>query len=108
MKNQTPKDSPDRIRNSLNTLKLKTIAAILDDELARATQLATPPTELLERLLTMEADALIQRRIERRIKESKLRNENCWPILTLTSRKGSTRPRLWNWPSSTLPTANKG
>jgi DNA replication protein DnaC len=60
------------IQNSLKTLKLSTIAAILDEELARAAQLAIPPTELLERLLTAEADALTQRRIERRIKESRL------------------------------------
>lgn len=44
----------------------------LDQELARAAQNQTPPTELLERMLTVEAEALIQRRIERRIKESKL------------------------------------
>lgn len=56
----------------MKTLKLSTIAAILDEELARAAQLATPPTELLGRLLTAEADALTQRRIERRIKESRL------------------------------------
>lgn len=56
----------------MKTLKLSTIAAILDEELARAAQLAIPPTELLERLLTAEADALTQRRIERRIKESRL------------------------------------
>jgi DNA replication protein DnaC len=61
-----------RIQSSLRTLKLNTIATILDEELARAVQSATPPTELLERLLVAEADALTQRRIERRINESRL------------------------------------
>ena len=72
MKQPLPTESMDRIQTSLKTLKLKTMAAILDDELARAIKRASPPTELLERLLTMEADALVQRRIERRIKESRL------------------------------------
>lgn len=44
----------------------------LDLELAQAAQTQTPPTELLERLLRVEAEALIERRVERRIKESKL------------------------------------
>jgi DNA replication protein DnaC len=61
-----------RIQDSLKTLKLNTIARILDEELARAVQSNTPPTELIERLFSAEAEALIQRRIERRINESKL------------------------------------
>ena len=72
MKHLPVMSSMERIQNSLKTLKLNTIAAILDDELAHTAKSATPPTELLERLLTAEADALIQRRIERRIKESRL------------------------------------
>jgi len=44
----------------------------LDDELAWATQNNPPPSELLERLLAIEAQNLIERRIERRIQESKL------------------------------------
>lgn len=72
MKQPLTTDSMQRIRSSLEILKLSTIAAILDEELTRAVQLATPPTELLDRLFSAEAQALIQRRIERRIKESKL------------------------------------
>lgn len=72
MKQLSTTDSMQRLQHSLKTLKLSTIATILDEELARAAQSATPPTELLERLFTAEADALIQRRIERRIKESRL------------------------------------
>lgn len=44
----------------------------LDEELTRALSEASPPSELLERLLALESRAVIERRIERRIKESKL------------------------------------
>ena len=65
-------DPLEQIRKSLSILKMKIVADILDEELARAAQESTPATVLLERLFTKEADALIQRRIERRIKQSKL------------------------------------
>ena len=61
-----------RIRDSLKILRLNEISRALDDQLARAAQESSPPTDLLERLFTLEANALIHRRIERRIKESKL------------------------------------
>lgn len=51
---------------------MNAIQKALDGELANAAQQALPPTELLERLLAIEANALIERRIERRIKESRL------------------------------------
>ena len=60
------------IRRHLATLKLTVIGKALDDELAKAAQKQTTPTELLERLLSVEANALIERRVERRIKESRL------------------------------------
>lgn len=72
MKQVSASTKMQRLQQSLKTLKLSTIATILDEELGRAAQAATPPTELLERLFSAEADALTQRRIERRIKESKL------------------------------------
>jgi len=61
-----------RIKDYLKTLKLNQIAQILDDELARAAKEALPSTSLLERLLAIEANALTERRIERRIRQSKL------------------------------------
>jgi len=48
------------------------IQKVLEQELSDAAQKALPPTELFERLLSIEANALIERRIERRIKESRL------------------------------------
>lgn len=53
-------------------LGLQRIAAVLDDELGRAAAEASPVTELLQRLLSLENDARMERRAERRIKEAKL------------------------------------
>ena len=65
-------DSAHRIRSYLKTLKLERMAASLDEELSRAAQDATSAGEVLERLLAREVEALTERRIQRRIKESKL------------------------------------
>jgi DNA replication protein DnaC len=61
-----------KIKEHLKILKLNRIQKVLETELAEAAQKALPPTELLERLLAVEANALIERRIERKIKESRL------------------------------------
>jgi len=61
-----------RVMKHLNTLKLYKIRKILDDELANATKNKLPSLELIERLLSFEANSMVERRIERRIKESKL------------------------------------
>jgi DNA replication protein DnaC len=73
---------------------MKTIADILDDELARAAQESTPVTELLERLFTQEADALIQRRIERRIKQSKLPERKLLADFDFAFQKGLDKARI--------------
>ncbi len=84
----------EQIRKSLNILKLKTIADILDDELTRAAQESTPVTELLERLFSQEADALIQRRIERRIKQSKLPERKLLADFDFAFQKGLDKARI--------------
>lgn len=56
----------------MQTLKLVGIQKVLEKELSEAAEKALPPTELLERLLAVEANALIERRMERRIKDSRL------------------------------------
>jgi DNA replication protein DnaC len=61
-----------KIRSHLKTLKLLGIQKVLDQELSGAVQKALTPTELIERLLSIEANSQIQRRIERRIKDAKL------------------------------------
>jgi len=69
----------------------------LDDELARAAQESSPSTDILERLFTLEANALIQRRIERRIKESKLPDRKLLSDFDFVfPRKAWTRPGSWN------------
>ncbi len=65
-------DTTARIKSYLKNLKLGRIAEALDEELARAAREATPCAEMLERLLALEACALTERQIERRIKEAKL------------------------------------
>jgi hypothetical protein len=85
MKEKQPSDSLSRIRDSLKILKLNEINRVLDDELAQSVQESSPPTDLLERLFTLEANALIQRR-----------TGSCSQILILYSRKAWTRPGSWN------------
>ena len=66
----------------------------MDDELARAAQESSSPTDLLERLLTLEANALIQRRIERRIKESKLPDRKLLSDFDFTFQKGVNKTQI--------------
>jgi len=66
----------------------------LDDELARVVQESCPPTDLLERLFTLEANALIQRRIERRIKESKLPDRKLLSAFDFVFQKGVDKTRI--------------
>ncbi|MEI6310148.1 MAG: IS21-like element helper ATPase IstB [bacterium] len=65
-------NSTTRIRTYLKTLKLNRMTSALDEELSRAAKEALPSSELLERLLAIEVGGLIERRIERRICDSKL------------------------------------
>jgi DNA replication protein DnaC len=94
MKGKQPSDSLSRIRNSLKVLRLNEISKVLDDELARAAQESSSPTDLLERLFTLEANALIQRRIERRIKESKLPDRKLLSDFDFTFQKGVNKTQI--------------
>lgn len=87
-------DKLDMVRKSLNILKLKEIATVLDDELARAAQESTPLTEFLERIFTLEADSLIQRRIERRIKMSKLPERKLLADFDFSFQKGLDKAQI--------------
>ena len=69
---ETHQGTLTKIRTHLETLKLKGMQEALDRELGWATQHKAPPSELLERLLAVEAQSLIDRRLERRIREAKL------------------------------------
>lgn len=60
------------IINHLRNLKLRKIEEILDDEMLGAAKNKLSASELIERLLSEEVKAMTDRRIERRIKESKV------------------------------------
>ena len=101
-------DTLDNIRNHLKTLRLKRINDVLDQELAAAQKQNRSTTQVLERLLEIEAVSLIERRIERRIKESKLPSVSFWPILTLSSRPVLIKSRSWSLQPLALSSANSG
>lgn len=61
-----------RIKNQMRTLKLFRMEKALDAELKRAVTEKTAVSTVIERLMEIEASSLIERRIERRIKESTL------------------------------------
>lgn len=60
------------MKSHLAALKLTAIEKALDEELAKAAQTAITPTQLVERLLAIEVRARTERKIERRIVDSKL------------------------------------
>jgi DNA replication protein DnaC len=67
-----PEETLARIRDHLKTLHLTGMEKALEKELSEAAKKGLAPMDLLERLLAVEASGLIERRIERRIRESKL------------------------------------
>jgi DNA replication protein DnaC len=62
----------DNIRKHLKTLKLNRMEKALDETLALAAKQNLSSAAVIERLLDIEAVSLVERRIERRIRESKL------------------------------------
>lgn len=62
----------ERIRSHLQILKMKRIEKELDNQLAAALKEKLSPSVFLERMLALEANDLLHRRIERRIEEAKL------------------------------------
>ncbi|MEW6712199.1 MAG: IS21-like element helper ATPase IstB [Candidatus Riflebacteria bacterium] len=67
-----PTQTLTSIKNFLQILKLKKILEKLDEEMAWAIQNNPTPSEFLEKILAVEASALIDRRVERRIREARL------------------------------------
>ena len=61
-----------KIKNHLHILKLYKMKKALDEQLARGARENLPVSQLIERLLAIEANASVERRIERRIRDSKL------------------------------------
>jgi DNA replication protein DnaC len=65
-------DTMENIRKHLKTLGLKQMDTALKETLSAAAKQNLPTAIVLERLLEIEAVSLIERRIERRIRESKV------------------------------------
>lgn len=89
----------------LKILKLGRMMKSLDEELVRATKEASPPSELLERLLALEVGDLIERRIERRIRESKLPERKLLADFNFTFQKGVDKRQIMEL--ATLDFANR-
>ena len=87
-------DSTTRIRTVLQTLKLNRMTSALDEELARAVKEASPPSELLERLLALEVGSLTERRIERRIRDSKLPERKLLADFDFVFQKGVDKRQI--------------
>jgi DNA replication protein DnaC len=66
------KEAMDNIRKHLKTLRLTRMEKALEETFAVAAKQNLTAAAVLERLLEIEAVSLIERRIERRIRESKL------------------------------------
>jgi DNA replication protein DnaC len=87
-------DTVTKSRQHLKTLKLPGIQRALEKELACAAQKALPPTELLERLLAIEANALIERRVERKIKDSRLPERKLLSDFDFTFQSGLDKAQV--------------
>ena len=68
----TQEQTLTQIRAYLSTLKLRKMEKALDEALSYAARENLPTLKVIKRLLAIEADSLIERRIERRIKDSRL------------------------------------
>jgi DNA replication protein DnaC len=82
------------IRTYLKALKLNRMEGALDEELSRAVKDASPPSELLERLLALEVGDLTERRIERRIRESKLPERKLLADFDFVFQKGVDKRQI--------------
>lgn len=67
---------------------------ILDEELDRALRKKMNQTEFLERLLSLEAQRVIERRIERRIRESKLPERKLLADFDFAFQKGVDKAQI--------------
>ncbi len=65
-------DAISKLRNHMEFLKLRQMSDLLDTELAEAEKQNLSVATVMERLLSAEVAALTERRIDRRIRESKL------------------------------------
>lgn len=89
-----PEETLTRIRNHLKTLRLIGMEKVLEKELSEAAKRGLAPMDLLERLLAVEAHALVERRIERRIRESRLPDRKLLSDLDFTFQTGLDKAQV--------------
>jgi len=83
-----------QIRAYLRTLKLRKMENALDEVLSQGAKENLPVSKVIERLLAIEADSLIQRRIERRIKDSRLPERKLLVDFDFAFQKGIDKSRI--------------
>lgn len=83
-----------QIKQYLKTLKLQRMEKVLEEELVHAVKGNLPASKVLERLLAIEANSLLERRIERRIKESKLPERKLLADFDFEFQKGISKPQI--------------
>lgn len=87
-------DTMETIGKHLKTLKLSRMQKALDEVLGTAARENLPTAAVLERLLEIEAVSLIERRIERRIRESKLPERKLLADFDFTFQSGIDRRQV--------------
>jgi len=83
-----------QIRVYLRTLKLQKMEKALDEVLSHGARENLPVSKIIERLLAIEADSLIERRIERRINDSKLPDRKLLSDFDFVFQKGIEKSRI--------------
>lgn len=87
-------DTIRTIRNHLKTLKLFRMEKALDAELAKAVAEGLAVSRVIERLFALEVNGLIERRIERRIKEARLPERKLLADFDFDFQKGVDKGRI--------------
>ena len=101
-------DAYTDIKHHLKTLKLRKIEAVLDEILSRAIKEKLSAVEVLEHLLELEATALIERRIERKIKESKLPERKLLSDFDFKFQTGINKEQIMGLASLAFVSQNQG
>lgn len=83
-----------KIKKHLKTLKLSQMEKAIDRELADAVAQGAAVSTVIERLLEMETNALTERRIERRIKESRLTERKLLADYDFSFQKGVDKAQI--------------
>jgi DNA replication protein DnaC len=83
-----------KIKSHCTALNLTTILQILDEQLSAATAQQTSVAVVLENLLAAQSRAVLERRIERRVKESKLPHRKLLVDFDFTFQSGIDKQQI--------------